>query len=126
LCFSVFLSLQSEEMPNKMPMLELNSPTETVMELVPSPKGSVSQQPGDEHGDERVHMKKELGLLEGCAIILGIIFGSGIFISPKGVIQEVNSPGASLVIWTLCGALSMIGALCYAELGEFKHSKRHE
>lgn len=63
-------------------------------------------------------MKKELGLLEGCAIILGIIFGSGIFISPKGVIQEVNSPGGSIVIWMLCGALSMIGALCYAELGK--------
>lgn len=62
-------------------------------------------------------MKKELGLLEGCAIILGIIFGSGIFISPKGVIMEVNSPGASIIIWTLCGGLSMIGALCYAELG---------
>lgn len=25
----------------------------------------------------KVHMKKQLGLLEGCAIILGIIFGSG-------------------------------------------------
>lgn len=28
-------------------------------------------------GDEKVQMKKELGLLEGVAIILGIIFGSG-------------------------------------------------
>ena len=36
----------------------------------------------------------------------------------QGVIQEVNAPGTSLVIWTLCGVLSMIGALCYAELGE--------
>lgn len=97
-------------------ILELNSPSETVMELVQSPENSL---PPTEAGnsEERVKMKKELGLLEGCAIILGIIFGSGIFISPKGVIQEVNSPGASLVIWTLCGALSMIGALCYAELG---------
>jgi solute carrier family 7 (L-type amino acid transporter), member 5 len=96
-------------------VLELNSPTETVMELV-SPTSSL---PPAEKSDEKNHMKKELGLLEGCAIILGIIFGSGIFVSPKGVIQEVNSPGASLVIWMLCGALSMIGALCYAELGSY-------
>lgn len=64
-----------------------------------------------------VHMKRNLGLLEGVAIILGIIFGSGIFVSPKGVLKEVEAVGTSLVIWVLCGLLSMIGALCYAELG---------
>lgn len=42
---------------------------------------------------------------------------TGIFVSPKGVIQEVNAVGTSLVIWVICGFLSMIGALCYAELG---------
>ena len=30
--------------------------------------------------DEKVQMKKELGLLEGVAIILGIIFGSGLLL----------------------------------------------
>ncbi|GJQ72826.1 hypothetical protein Trydic_g1475 [Trypoxylus dichotomus] len=70
-----------------------------------------------EEDSQKVKLKKELGLLEGVAIILGIIFGSGIFISPKGVIQEVDSVGFSLVVWIMCGILSMIGALCYAELG---------
>nr|CAD7425371.1 unnamed protein product [Timema monikensis] len=68
-------------------------------------------------GEEKVRMKKQLGLLEGVAIILGIIFGSGIFVSPKGVIMEVESVGLSLMIWVISGLLSMIGALCYAELG---------
>ncbi|XP_065092507.1 Y+L amino acid transporter 2 [Ochlerotatus camptorhynchus] len=99
--------------------LELHSPTEDVLvspgsESLPSIENGVTS--GSE-GEQRVKMKKELGLMEGVAIILGIIFGSGIFISPKGVLQEVGAVGTSLVIWVTCGLLSMIGALCYAELG---------
>jgi L-type amino acid transporter 5 len=31
--------------------------------------------------------------------------------------MEVNAPGTSLLIWAACGLLSMIGAICYCELG---------
>lgn len=46
----------------------IKSPTENVL-IVDSPQGN--------DDDGKVKMKQQLGLLEGVAIILGIIFGSG-------------------------------------------------
>ena len=50
-----------------------------------------------DNSNNSVSLKKELGLLEGVSLILGIIIGSGIFITPKGVIKEAGSVGLSLV-----------------------------
>uniref|UniRef100_A0A1I8GE27 AA_permease domain-containing protein n=1 Tax=Macrostomum lignano TaxID=282301 RepID=A0A1I8GE27_9PLAT len=65
----------------------------------------------------RIELRKEIGVVQGMAIIIGFVIGSGIFVSPKGILQESGSVGFSFVMWTLAGVYSGFGALCYAELG---------
>ncbi|XP_032239981.2 b(0,+)-type amino acid transporter 1 [Nematostella vectensis] len=56
-------------------------------------------------------------LLQGVAIIIGIMIGSGIFVSPKFVLENTGSVGMMVVAWALCGLVATLGSLCYCELG---------
>ncbi|CAL1538495.1 unnamed protein product [Lymnaea stagnalis] len=82
----------------------------------------VDKVPLDEESSQKsdgkaVGLKRDVGLISGIALIIGTMIGSGIFISPKGMIEGCGSVGLTLVLWCLCGLLTTMGALSYAELG---------
>ncbi|XP_071792562.1 Y+L amino acid transporter 2-like isoform X1 [Asterias amurensis] len=64
-----------------------------------------------------VKLQRQITLLSGVAINVGTIIGSGIFVSPKGVLLGVSSVGMTVIVWVLAGIISLLGALCFAELG---------
>lgn len=39
----------------------------------------------DGGASNKIHLERRISLFNGCAIIIGVIIGSGIFVSPKGL-----------------------------------------
>ncbi|MCA1992442.1 MAG: amino acid permease [Coleofasciculus sp. S288] len=60
--------------------------------------------------------KPTLVFKDAIAIIVGIVIGAGIFETPALVAANVGSEEAALLVWLLGGGMSLVGALCYAEL----------
>jgi APA family basic amino acid/polyamine antiporter len=60
--------------------------------------------------------KPQLSISDAVAIIVGIVIGAGIFRTPSLVAANTSSDTLFLLAWVLGGAVSLIGALCYAEL----------
>jgi basic amino acid/polyamine antiporter, APA family len=50
-------------------------------------------------------------------MIVGIVIGVGIFKTPAIVAGNVGGETALLAVWLVGGLISLVGALCYAELG---------
>lgn len=60
---------------------------------------------------------RRVGLIHAVALLVGQIIGSGIFISPTIALKNSGSLGFTLIIWTFGGVLSLMGAMCFCELG---------
>ncbi len=57
-----------------------------------------------------------LTVLDAVALIVGVVIGAGIFKTPALVAAHAGGSGMFLLAWLLGGVISLIGALCYAEL----------
>ncbi len=49
-------------------------------------------------------------------MVVGIVVGAGIFALPPIVANNVDGPAAFITVWLAGGLISLVGALCYAEL----------
>ncbi|MCA1589783.1 MAG: amino acid permease [Acidobacteria bacterium] len=57
-----------------------------------------------------------LSLADAVAVTVGIVVGAGIFRTPSLVAANSGSEAAFFGAWILGGLISMVGAVCYAEL----------
>lgn len=64
-----------------------------------------------------------LRAIDGMAMVIGLVVGAGIFKTPAMVAANLGSEWVILLSWLLGGVISMVGALCYAELAAaFPHT----
>ncbi len=61
---------------------------------------------------------RRLGLFSATMAVVGGIIGGGIFRTPAAVAERVGSPALILGAWIVGGAVALLGALCFAELGQ--------
>lgn len=60
--------------------------------------------------------KPALSFVDAIALIVGIAIGAGIFETPALVAAASGSKQMALALWLVGGGMSLVGALCYAEL----------
>src|ERR1700748_1532807 len=61
-------------------------------------------------------LNRDPGIWAAISIVVGTVIGSGIFRVPQSMILSVGSVPMVFLVWVVGGALSMAGALTYAEL----------
>ena len=67
--------------------------------------------------DQPVKLKRQLGLFDSSMMVIGIVIGSGIFMTTGLMAEALPSASLILLAWILGGLQMLAGALTYAELG---------
>jgi APA family basic amino acid/polyamine antiporter len=58
--------------------------------------------------------------VDGAAVVVSNVVGTGIFLTPPLIAARVSSGLPFLGLWIVGGALALVGALCYGELGAMR------
>ncbi len=73
--------------------------------------------PGTDHSTApKPKLARQLGLFDATMLVMGGIVGSGIFINPYVVAQQVHTPTLILGAWIFGGIIGVGGAFIWAEL----------
>ena len=70
-------------------------------------KISARSKPEDKYG-----LRREVGLLGSLSLIVGCMVGSGIFVSPGGVLDRSGSVATAIIIWAVSGLVACLGEKC--------------
>ncbi len=77
--------------------------------MIDSPKA-------DDASAGKPSLARQLGLFDATMLVMGGIVGSGIFINPYVVAQQVHTPALILAAWIFGGVVGVGGAFIWAEL----------
>jgi basic amino acid/polyamine antiporter, APA family len=66
--------------------------------------------------DSSAGLARDLGRWQLLAITVGAVVGASIYLRPAMVAQALGTPWRILLAWTVAGAISLAGALSYAQL----------
>jgi basic amino acid/polyamine antiporter, APA family len=61
-------------------------------------------------------LTRAMRLPDATAMVVGIIIGASIFVQPSEITRLVPDPAGIVLVWTLAGVLTLVGALICAEL----------
>ncbi|HXV62592.1 MAG TPA: amino acid permease [Vicinamibacteria bacterium] len=67
--------------------------------------------------ESRTTYDRRLNLFDGTMLVIGGIIGAGIFLNPSIVAERTGTAGLTLTVWAIGGAVALIGAMCFGELG---------
>lgn len=88
----------------------------TPLLLSPSPSSAARAAVVDQPKKAGGTPTRNIGLMAAVNIIIGVMIGSGIFVSPTAALRYSGSVGFCLIVWGACGLISLLGRLPIMDL----------